>query len=188
VTTEARGASGAFGQGRASLFSTTAAGSSGDARLHDEIFGAASLLVRCPDLASMTAIVEGLEGQLTAALHIDEGDFADARSVFPVLERRVGRILVNGFGTGVEVGHAMVHGGHFRRRPMAAPHRSVAWRSFVSCARSAIRTCRTPSCRKRWSRPIHLRYSDASTANYQFRRSENRVKACDTMIMRIDSI
>lgn len=113
VTTEARGTAGTFGQGQAGLFSTTAAAFGEDARLHSEIFGAASLLVRCPDLAAMTAIVEGLEGQLTAAVHIDEGDYADARALLPVLERRVGRILVNGFGTGVEVGHAMVHGGPY---------------------------------------------------------------------------
>lgn len=123
VTTEARGAGGAFGQGQAGLFSTTAAAFSADARLHNEVFGAASLLVRCPDLATMTAIVEGLEGQLTAALHIDEGDYADARLVLPALERRVGRILVNGFGTGVEVGHAMVHGGPY---PSTADGRSTS--------------------------------------------------------------
>jgi NADP-dependent aldehyde dehydrogenase len=123
VTTEARGASGAFGQGQAGLFSTTAARFTEDARLHNEVFGAASLLVRCPDVATMTSIVEGLEGQLTAAVHIDEGDYADARAVLPTLERRVGRILVNGFGTGVEVGHAMVHGGPF---PATADGRSTS--------------------------------------------------------------
>lgn len=123
VTTEARGASGVLGQGQAGLFSTTAVAFKEDARLHNEVFGAASLLVRCPDLATMTSIVEGLEGQLTAALHIDEGDYADARAILPVLERRVGRILVNGFGTGVEVGHAMVHGGPY---PSTADGRSTS--------------------------------------------------------------
>jgi alpha-ketoglutaric semialdehyde dehydrogenase len=123
VTTEARGAAGAGGQGQAGLFSTTAAAFGADERLQGEVFGAASLLVRCPDLASMTAIVDGLEGQLTGALHIDEADYADARAVLPVLERRVGRILVNGFGTGVEVGHAMVHGGPY---PSTADGRSTS--------------------------------------------------------------
>ena len=123
VTTEARGVTGGIGQGQAGLFSTTAASFGADLRLHGEIFGAASLLVRCPDVASMLAIVEALEGQLTAALHIDEGDYAEARAVLPALERRVGRILVNGFGTGVEVGHAMVHGGPF---PSTADGRSTS--------------------------------------------------------------
>jgi 2,5-dioxopentanoate dehydrogenase len=46
-------------------------------------------------------------------VHLDEADHDAARALLPVLERRVGRILVNGFGTGVEVGHAMVHGGPY---------------------------------------------------------------------------
>lgn len=61
----------------------------------------------------MHALVERLDGQLTTALHVDDGDHAAARAFMPLLERRAGRILVNGFGTGVEVGHAMVHGGPF---------------------------------------------------------------------------
>jgi NADP-dependent aldehyde dehydrogenase len=123
VTTEARGVAGAHGQGQAGLFSTSAEAFLADPRLHQEIFGAASLLVRCPDLATLTRIVEGLEGQLTAALHIDQADHEAARAVLPVLERRVGRILVNGFGTGVEVGHAMVHGGPY---PSTADGRSTS--------------------------------------------------------------
>src|SRR5258708_2652453 len=51
--------------------------------------------------------------QLTGTLHMDEADHDLARSLLPVLERKAGRILVNGFPTGVEVGHAMVHGGPF---------------------------------------------------------------------------
>jgi len=57
------------------------------------------------------------------ALHIDEADYADAKRVLPALERRTGRLLVNGFGTGVEVGHAMVHGGPF---PSTADGRSTS--------------------------------------------------------------
>jgi alpha-ketoglutaric semialdehyde dehydrogenase len=114
VTTEASG-SGAGNEHRAQamLFSTSAAVFRSHRQLHEEVFGAASLVVRCPDLAAMREIVEALEGQLTGALHIDEADYGDARGFLPALERRVGRILVNGFGTGVEVGHAMVHGGPF---------------------------------------------------------------------------
>ncbi|CAB3744249.1 Alpha-ketoglutaric semialdehyde dehydrogenase 3 [Paraburkholderia rhynchosiae] len=61
----------------------------------------------------MLALVESLEGQLTAAVHIDAADHDSVRMFLPALERRSGRILVNGFGTGVEVGHAMVHGGPY---------------------------------------------------------------------------
>ena len=77
------------------------------------MFGSSSLIGRCPDDPALADVVESLEGQLTAALHISESDHEDARKLLPVLERKVGRILVNGFGTGVEVAHAMVHGGPF---------------------------------------------------------------------------
>ena len=123
VRVEARGQDGGGCQCQAALFSTTAAAFQRDPALREEVFGAASLLVRCPDLASMHAIVEALEGQLTAALHIDADDHAAAAALLPALERRVGRILVNGFGTGVEVGHAMVHGGPF---PSTSDSRSTS--------------------------------------------------------------
>jgi len=70
-------------------------------------------MIDCSDIAQMRAVAEHLEGQLTATLHLGAGDHADARSLLPVLERKAGRILVNGFPTGVEVSYAMVHGGPF---------------------------------------------------------------------------
>ncbi|SAK92161.1 fatty aldehyde dehydrogenase [Caballeronia calidae] len=91
--------------------------------LQDEIFGASSLVVRCSSLDEMLERIESLEGQLTSALHIDQADYADAKRLLPALERRTGRILVNGFGTGVEVGHAMVHGGPY---PSTADGRSTS--------------------------------------------------------------
>lgn len=81
--------------------------------LHDEVFGPCSLLVRCRDLQQMRDAAEQLEGQLTATLQLDQADLEAARQLLPVLERKVGRLLVNGFPTGVEVAHAMVHGGPF---------------------------------------------------------------------------
>jgi NADP-dependent aldehyde dehydrogenase len=123
VVTEARGKSGMGHEGQAALFSTTAEVFRKHAELREEIFGASSLIVRCPDLATMRNVVESLEGQLTAALHIDQADHGDAHAFLPALERRAGRILVNGFGTGVEVGHAMVHGGPY---PSTADGRSTS--------------------------------------------------------------
>lgn len=81
--------------------------------LHDEVFGPCSLLVRCRDVLQMRAVAEQMEGQLTATLQLDLADVATARQLLPVLERKAGRLLVNGFPTGVEVAHAMVHGGPF---------------------------------------------------------------------------
>ena len=81
--------------------------------LEAEVFGPASLVVACKDLAQMQAVAEHLEGQLTATLFVDDADVAPARALLPVLERKAGRILANGYPTGVEVSHAMVHGGPF---------------------------------------------------------------------------
>lgn len=102
----------AFG-GSPALFATTAAAFQRDPALRAEVFGAASLVVRCPDLASLRETLSRLDGQLTAAIHADPADHSAARDLMPILERKVGRIVWNGFGTGVEVGHAMVHGGPY---------------------------------------------------------------------------
>ncbi|RZU62514.1 aldehyde dehydrogenase (NADP(+)) [Zhihengliuella halotolerans] len=81
--------------------------------LHEEIFGAASLVIRYADATELVAAAERLEGQLTATLHLTDADHAPASALLPVLERKAGRILANGWPTGVDVGHAMVHGGPF---------------------------------------------------------------------------
>ncbi|CAH0255738.1 Alpha-ketoglutaric semialdehyde dehydrogenase [Microbacterium sp. Bi98] len=81
--------------------------------LHEEIFGAASLVVRYGDVAELVQAASRLEGQLTATLQLSADDNELAAALLPVLERKVGRILANGWPTGVEVGHAMVHGGPF---------------------------------------------------------------------------
>ena len=93
------------------LFSTTAKVFLGQPTLADEVFGPSAVIVRCQDEAEMLALLERLEGQLTATLQIAEADYPLAARLLPVLERKAGRILANGFPTGVEVTHAMVHGG-----------------------------------------------------------------------------
>ncbi len=96
---------------QAGFFSTDAASFQAQPALHDEIFGATGLIVRCRDAEELKALAESLEGQLTTTLHLDAGDTALARALLPILERKAGRILANGWPTGVEVCHAMVHGG-----------------------------------------------------------------------------
>ncbi|BCW17633.1 2,5-dioxovalerate dehydrogenase [Arthrobacter sp. NtRootA9] len=81
--------------------------------LHQEIFGAASLVIRYAGTEDLIQAASRIEGQLTASLHLTEQDYATAAPLIPVLEQKVGRIIVNGWPTGVEVGHAMVHGGPF---------------------------------------------------------------------------
>jgi len=110
-------------QGHAALFRVSAADFLARHELHEEVFGPASLLVVCQDAAQMRAVAERLEGQLTAAIHLEESDIEAARVLLPTLERKAGRILANGFGTGVEVAHAMVHGGPF---PATADGRSTS--------------------------------------------------------------
>jgi NADP-dependent aldehyde dehydrogenase len=81
--------------------------------LQAEVFGAAALVVECRYEGERLQLAEALEGQLTATLQLDDDDIALARRLLPVLERKAGRILVNGWPTGVEVCDAMVHGGPF---------------------------------------------------------------------------
>jgi alpha-ketoglutaric semialdehyde dehydrogenase len=81
--------------------------------LHEEIFGAASLVIRYSSVPDLLQAAARIEGQLTASLQLTEEDYPTAARLLPVLEQKVGRIIVNGWPTGVEVGHAMVHGGPF---------------------------------------------------------------------------
>jgi len=108
-----RGQPGQGCQGQPALFAVSGADFTADPSLHDEVFGAASLVVRCKDENELREILEAIEGQLTIALHIAQSDGERVKGLLPLLERKAGRLLVNGFGTGVEVSPAMVHGGPF---------------------------------------------------------------------------
>lgn len=83
-------------------------------QLAEEVFGAAGVVCRFDDAeGEVTALLRGLEGQLTGTVWASGSDRAPATSLISVLEEKVGRVIVNGWPTGVEVGHAMVHGGPF---------------------------------------------------------------------------
>nr|WP_286009663.1 aldehyde dehydrogenase (NADP(+)) [Salinicola sp. S1-1-2] len=84
-----------------------------DEALQAEVFGASSLVVACRDAAEVKRVAEALEGQLTATLQMDDADLEAARALLPTLERKAGRVMANGWPTGVEVCDAMVHGGPF---------------------------------------------------------------------------
>lgn len=81
--------------------------------LAEEVFGPLGILVRVRDEDEMLTVARGLEGQLTCSLHLDDGDTALASKLVPVLERKAGRLLANGFPTGVEVVDSMMHGGPY---------------------------------------------------------------------------
>ncbi|MEP6944710.1 MAG: aldehyde dehydrogenase (NADP(+)) [Acidobacteriota bacterium] len=91
--------------------------------LNDEIFGPATLLIRSNDHEEILAAARALEGQLTASIHGTEADLAAYSDLISVLETKVGRLIFNGFSTGVEVCPSMVHGGPY---PATSDGRSTA--------------------------------------------------------------
>ena len=124
VTTVARGTEPeGCNRGQAAFFATDAATFKANAVLAEEVFGSSSVLIRCSSIDEVIATIATLEGQLTATLQLTDADSADAAKLLPVLSRKVGRILTNGWPTGVEVTHAMVHGGPF---PSTADGRSTS--------------------------------------------------------------
>ncbi|MES0864226.1 aldehyde dehydrogenase (NADP(+)) [Ruegeria sp. SCPT10] len=95
------------------LFKVSAKEWMANPKLQHEVFGAAGILVHCDDLDEMRAVAECLEGQLTLTLHLEDADADLASSLMPALEEKAGRLLANGFPTGVEVCSAMMHGGPY---------------------------------------------------------------------------
>ncbi len=99
--------------GRTHLFQTDGDTFLANPELSQEAFGSASLVVRVCGLDQMLEIARQLEGQLTATVHAAPQDYDDAAALLPALELLAGRVLFNGWPTGVEVGHAVIHGGPF---------------------------------------------------------------------------
>ncbi|TXK16381.1 aldehyde dehydrogenase (NADP(+)) [Homoserinibacter sp. GY 40078] len=89
-------------------------------RLQHEMFGPAGLVVRYDGTDELRAAIGALEGQLTATVHAEDDDHVTLAELLPDLERIAGRIIVNGWPTGVEVSNAMVHGGPWPAT--SAPH------------------------------------------------------------------
>ena len=82
-------------------------------RLEEEVFGPSSVLISCDSREELLAIAENLGGHLTATIHGTENELGKWHDLITILERKVGRLIFNGFPTGVEVCHSMVHGGPF---------------------------------------------------------------------------
>jgi len=95
------------------LYEVAAADWLADHALSEEVFGPLGLIVRARDAAEVEEVAQSLDGQLTCTLHMDAGDRDTLRRLLPILERKAGRIIANGFPTGVEVADAMVHGGPY---------------------------------------------------------------------------
>jgi 2,5-dioxopentanoate dehydrogenase len=97
----------------AALFETDTDSLLNDEDLAAEIFGPATVLVRHSSREQLLDAARALEGHLTATVHATEQDLIDFTDLIAILERKVGRLVLNGFPTGVEVSHAMVHGGPY---------------------------------------------------------------------------
>lgn len=95
------------------LFETDAASFLKSFQLEGEIFGPTTLLVQHSSRSELLEIAHKLEGHLTATIHGTEQDLHDFADLVAILESKVGRLVFNGFPTGVEVSHAMVHGGPY---------------------------------------------------------------------------
>ena len=118
------------------LFETSAHAFLNDPDLGAEIFGPSTLIVRFEGRAQMLALAASLEGQLTATIHCSEQDATYYPDLTGILERKAGRLIVNSFPTGVEVSHAMVHGG---------PYPATSDGRFTSVGTLAI---------DRWAKPV----------------------------------
>jgi NADP-dependent aldehyde dehydrogenase len=97
----------------AALLTTDATSFLQDPQLADEIFGPATLLIQHANRAEVLEIARTLEGHLTATIHGTEDDLREFADLIAILESKVGRLIFNGFPTGVEVSHAIVHGGPY---------------------------------------------------------------------------
>jgi len=118
------------------VFSTSGAEFLVDQSLQAELFGPATLVVKCLDVDQLIQVVDSLEGQLTGTIFYEEEDSNFVGIIAPKLAKKVGRIIFNGYPTGVEVGSAMQHGG---------PYPATTDSRFTSVGTAAI---------LRWARPI----------------------------------
>lgn len=118
------------------LFVTDAATFQKNAQLRHEVFGPATLVVRCPDVEAILTLARSLDGQLTAGLHATEADAPLAARLVKILHHKAGRVLYGGYPTGVEVCPSMQHGG---------PYPSTTDTRTTSVGTAAI---------DRWLRPV----------------------------------
>jgi len=123
--------------GEPTLLATTAHNFLSQPALANEVFGPFTLLIVAKSLDEMVAVTKSLEGQLTAGIHATDADLAQAGALLPLLEQKAGRLLFNGFPTGVEVCHAMQHGG---------PYPATTDVRFTSVGAAALQRFVRPAC------------------------------------------
>jgi len=124
-------------EGRPGLLVTDASTWLRQDTLHEEIFGPATVVVRCRSEEEVLTCAKGLAGTLTATLHGTPADLARHAELVNLLTQKAGRLVFNGFPTGVEVGHAMHHGG---------PYPATTDEKFTSVGSAAIYRFARPVC------------------------------------------
>lgn len=134
-----------LGRGEANVARVDAAAFRSRPELAHELFGPFSLLITARDLPELIALLEPLDGQLTASVHGTPNDLATAEPLVNVLTRKAGRLVCNGFPTGVEVSPAMNHGG---------PYPATTDVRFTSVGTAAILRFARPVCYQAF--PEHL--------------------------------
>ena len=115
---EVAGRAGGDGHGTATpayaaVFTANAATFLEQERLREEVFGPSTIIVRCPSKERLEAVARALEGSLTATIHGTEDDLREHAGLVQVLRQKAGRLIFNGFPTGVEVCPSMNHGGPY---------------------------------------------------------------------------
>jgi 2,5-dioxopentanoate dehydrogenase len=124
-------------KGSPSLAKTTSKNFSENRSLQNEVFGPSSLVVVCENVSDLRAALNSLHGQLTATVMGTPDDIEQFQDPIELLVARVGRIIYNGVPTGVEVGHAMMHGG---------PFPATTFSHFTSVGTEAIKRFLRPVC------------------------------------------
>ncbi len=120
-------------------------------QLSEEVFGPSTLIVNCASEQDLERVARGLEGHLTASIHGTAADLERFRSLISLLEQKVGRLVFNGFPTGVEVCPSMQHGGPY---PATTDVRST------SVGTAAIKRFARPVCYQNFPQellPVELR-------------------------------
>ena len=158
----------AAGAARAAFFGAAAETFEKTPHLADEVFGAAGLLVRNADAVVLARLLQALEGQLTITVHMTADDESLFAELLPLIETKAGRIVINGWPTGVEVCHAMVHGG---------PSPATSDTRTTSVGSLAIRRFLRPVCYQNFAVPLLPEALRDGNPLHLWRRLDGRMTA-----------
>ena len=143
-------------QAACTIFETTSSALSDNPQLYDEVFGPVSTITKCQSTSELEQFASQLEGSLTATIHGTEEDLAKHAGLIHILETKVGRLIFNGYPTGIEVCHAMHHGG---------PYPAASHSYFTSIGTRCIYRFVRPVCYQGWPQgalPPELQNSNPS--------------------------